>query len=103
MNNYVLDLGFVAFYNWWQVGIVLIFTVLYMIANIIPACAVMYYGVKERDFWYAPLEAMTMLIPFIGSLFGCHMMWEDNEFVSNFFVASIYGLIICMIGAVCAL
>lgn len=66
MNDYVLDLGFIAFQNWWSVAIALIFLVLYVIANIIPACVVLYCGLKNRDFWYTPMMFIFMLIPFMG-------------------------------------
>lgn len=101
MNNYVLDLGLVAFYDWWTVVITLIFFVLYMIANVITACFFLFCGLKERDIWFAPMVCLILLIPFIGSIFGLHMMWDESERMKKFIISLVYGLIICTIGAVC--
>ena len=103
MNDYVLDLGFVAFPNWWAVAIALIFLILYVIANVIPACVVVYCGLKERDFWYAPLMFILMLIPFMGSLFGLYAMWDESERMTKFVLLLTYALIACVIGHACAL
>ena len=97
MNSYVLDLGFVAFQNWLAVAIALIFLMLYVIANIIPACAYLLYGLKERDFWYTPLVLMLMLIPIVGSLFGLHL-WNESERMKKFLLLLVYGLVVCVIG-----
>ena len=102
MKEYVLDLGFIAFHDWWQVGIVLIFTILYVMANVIPAFVELYVGIKERDFWYTPLVFMFMLIPMLGSLLGLHFLWDDSEKGKKFLLALLYALIICTIGAVCS-
>lgn len=103
MNDYVLDLGFVAFPNWWAVAIALIFLILYIIANVIPACVVVYFGLKERDFWYTPLMFIFMLVPFIGSMCGMYAIWDESERMSKFILLLLYALIFCVIGAVCAL
>lgn len=100
MSDYVLDLGFVAFYDWWTVMIALIFFVLYMIANVIPACFVLFCGLKEGDIWYTPMVFIILLIPFIGSLFGLNIMWDESERMVKFITLLLYGLIICMIGGV---
>lgn len=101
MNDYVLDLGFIAFQNWWSVAIALIFLVLYVIANIIPACVVLYCGLKDRDFWYTPMMFIFMLIPFMGSLFGLYTMWDESERMTKFVLLLVYALIVCVIGVSC--
>ena len=103
MNDYALDLGFIAFQNWWAVAIVLIFLILYIITNVISACIVLYCGLKEREFWYMPMMFIFMLIPFMGSLFGLHTMWDESERMTKFVLLLTYALIVCVIGAVCAL
>lgn len=103
MNDYALDLGFIAFPNWWAVAISLIFLILYVIANVIPACVVVYCGLKEREFWYMPMMFIFMLIPFMGSLFGLHTMWDESERMTKFVLLLVYALIACVIGHACAL
>lgn len=103
MGSYVLDLGFFAFPNWWAVAIALIFLILYIIANVIPAFVVVYRGLKERDFWYTPLIFIFTLVPFIGSLFGLYTMWDESEKMTKFVLLLAYALIVCVIGAVCTL
>lgn len=102
MKEYVLDLGLIAFHDWWQVGTVLIFAILYLIVNIIPACIAMYGGVKDKDFLYTPLLFMFMLIPMLGSLPGLHATWCSSDKARKLIIALLYVLIICTIGAVCS-
>ena len=102
MKEYVLDLGIIAFHDWWSVGIALIFTIMYVMANIIPACVVLCRGIKEMDFWYTPLFVMMTLIPIVGSLFGLNLLWDESENAERFLLSLIYALIICIIGAVCS-
>lgn len=98
MNNYVLDLGFVVFYNWWAVAIALIFFMLYVITSVIPACSALYCGLKEREFWHTPMMFVFMLIPFMGSLFGLSTMWGESERMDKLVLLLVYGLIVCVIG-----
>lgn len=97
MNNYVLDLGFVAFVNWWQFGAVTILTILYFTANVIPAFIILYGCLKEREFWHTPLVFMTFLVPIIGSLFGMQLM-EDLFGWDKIYLVQIYIFIAIVIG-----
>lgn len=100
MNDYVLDLSFIAFQNWWSVAIVLIFLTLYVICNIIPACVFFYNSLKNEEFWDAPMIFFFMLIPFVGSLIGLYTMWYESYRMTKVILLLIYGLIVCTIGLV---
>jgi len=102
MEDCVLDLGYIVFPNWWSVAIALIFLLLYIIANIIPAFDFLYFCLKERKFWEAPMIFFFMLIPFAGSLIGLYIM-SESKIISGVALLLIYGLIICTIGSICTI
>ena len=100
MEDCVLDLNFVTYPNWWSVEIALIFLIFYIIVNIIPAIEFLYFCLKERKFWEAPIIFFFMLIPFVGSLIGMYIM-SESKIMFGVILLLICKLIICMIGLIC--
>lgn len=98
MNNYVLDLGFVAFENWWQFGAGAILTNMYLTANVVPAFIMLYAGLKNKDYWNVPLVFTLYLIPLIGSLFGMYMM-KDLCGWDKLYLLQLYIFLTIVIGA----
>lgn len=85
MEEYVLDLGIVAFISWWQFAFWLSLVALYLVFNVFPALLVLYCSVRWPSRWqdiFLEFELFLLcLIPFIGSLVGGEICkeWEPYE------------------------
>lgn len=77
--NYTLDLGFVAFENWWQVSAFTALIILYLILNVIPAIKTLLYCITNKEMILeAPLFCLAILVPIIGSIMGA-IAWNENN------------------------
>ena len=98
MNEVVLDLGFVAFNSWSQLGCTVAITVLYTTLNIIPAFGELIEFLKDKELrWVAPLHCLSVLVPVVGSLIGNDWWGRDNKIVGFILISMSYLWIISMV------
>ena len=96
--NYALDLGFVAFENWWQVSAFIALIILYLILNVIPAIKTLLYCITNKEMILeVPFFCLAILIPIIGSIMGA-IAWNENKKVYHIILFAGYMFLISVIG-----
>ena len=71
MNDYVLNLGFVAFGHWWQFIAFAILFIMYIVMNVLPASVLLASFVKRKqNLIQLPFFLVFTLTPIVGTLVG---------------------------------
>ena len=81
MNDYVLNLGFIAFGHWWQVVAFVILLIMYVVMNVIPASALLAsFIIRKQNLIQLPFFLVFTLTPIVGTLVG-RFFYEENSMV----------------------
>ena len=97
MDDYVLNLGFIAFGHWWQFIAFAILFIMYIVMNVLPALVLLAsFVIRKQNLIQLPFFLVFTLTPIVGTLVGRFFYEENGMVYKTMYVLSmvLFGVVI---------